>query len=703
MQRKRIKKTVVKATSVALLVGSIAGATPVYMRADTLPSPDTVSVEQVGDIESTTPGALGVNVESIIPVEQVQQVKIYRDTNNKSWDQEQMKKFNINFHTSEPLGIEVLDATTVEVLITGDIKGSAQLALHDTNNLSNIKEIPVGQKVQVAMPRKGQLFLDVNNIQSTLGGDTPYAFDVEIILEEESYIQTPTFDVRDNKLSENVILDPQTFVSEVKKAGNEDNGMLMISDNVRLYFPQSRYVPETFDPVHVLQLHEDTIEEDNRFAGLDANDPNPIHHPRKNFVLVSARNNQVGYMSAGGQMLDTHPKDTKEYFVPGWGMYHEYGHLYEQKWSFIEIWNNMFSKNMTEQTIGFTWLWQDDRAKFEAETIKPFYDRYVAGEVVEKEFGFRDGLYFFTTLEEHYGKDFVATIERHWRENDDMPLRADYVAYAMAASYDVNVIPYLGLYGLKINDPDVYNYVIDNSKESLIIVPEHPAFRGYEKLSVPATVKGIYEGTDVVLTGIANKNSKIAVQVDEEAYYTKADKEGKFELTIPGEITINTSITMTTKDPGKDMTAPTTIEVKTTLSDSKFHLQGYGDGVKLILGFNPAKKVLDVTSSGDEIHYYFENQEYFAVEFYSADGTLRANAHAVGKGNANAIEEALNGEAFEYGDYIKIRHREPGRAKLYGEVLGSPIDFSQGSSKVDLATSYFYITPDGLEYSNQIK
>jgi hypothetical protein len=34
-------------------------------------------------------------------------------------------------------------------------------------------------------------------------------------------------------------------------------------------------------------------------------------------------------MSAGGEMLDTHPSNSKNYFIPDWGMYHEYGHTYE--------------------------------------------------------------------------------------------------------------------------------------------------------------------------------------------------------------------------------------------------------------------------------------------------------------------------------------------------------------------------------------
>lgn len=82
-------------------------------------------------------------------------------------------------------------------------------------------------------------------------------------------------------------------------------------------------------------------------------------------------------MSAGGQMLDTLPQNIHEYFKKPktqdvWGMYHEYGHMYEQGWGFIEYWNNMFANTLRRvdfENPNWSWIYGNEKTNYDIKSV----------------------------------------------------------------------------------------------------------------------------------------------------------------------------------------------------------------------------------------------------------------------------------------------------------------------------------------------
>ncbi|MGL4736787.1 MAG: M60 family metallopeptidase, partial [Cellulosilyticaceae bacterium] len=632
----------------------------------------------------------------------VEQVNLYRQTSISPSDPREKKEFNIQFHTSEPLGIHITQPTTIEVLIEGqEIKGKGQLMLHDGDNLKKLMSVPVGKKTRIKVPKSGQIFLDVGEIQYSLADNVPFAFQVAIELEEESYQWTPTYDQRAQKITEETYTNQAEFLQAIQDC--QDAGMLMMSENVRLYMPNNYYLPKVFDPEAVLEKHEETIAYFNQYAGLDEQDPEPMHQPRKNFVLVSARREQAGFMSAGNQMLDTHPKDSKQYFEPRWGMYHEYGHLYEQPWSHVEIWNNFFAKEMAERTFGFTFIWEDDRLGYESKVLKPLYESYMANEQVEEAFGYQIGLYFFVTLEELLGEDFAAQMARYWRENPHSPKKIDYVAYAVADQYGINLLPYLEVYGLACTDDQIRAEVIDKSKQTLFYVPKHPEFEVYAKQSAPPTVKVVYEGENTVIEGIANPGSQVVLQVDGQSKQVQADTTGHFEWTLVEPLTLESHVTLTATEVGKAPSKAVPVQVTTRLAENKIHLQGYMSNTRTIIGFDPVQRQIEVKTLLTYPANYQASGEYFAIAHYGADGELIQSVSVKASDSAQVIESVLDGQSFEFGDFIRVKHQEPYRTLITGKVEQAP-DLSiqeTGCKNIKLSQAKFVIQKEGLVYEQE--
>ena len=116
--------------------------------------------------------------------------------------------------------------------------------------------------------------------------------------------------------------------------------------------------------------------------------------------------------------------------------------------------------------------------------------------------------------------------------------------------------------------------------------------------------------------------------------------------------------------------------------------------------FDTENKTFKVTDKGidnDYMHEGFPNQTYFKIDLYGSDGTLKDSVSLQGNQTVELIERNLNGKHFEYGDYIKIYHREGyNRLKIQGDVINATTDFSQGTSPDILNSNCFKITRKGL-------
>ncbi|MPQ44086.1 carboxypeptidase regulatory-like domain-containing protein [Clostridium tarantellae] len=652
-----------------------------------------------GDNENYAPSILSLILDiptnSSVPI-----INIYRKTSLSPWSSIERKKFNIAFHTLEPLGIEIMYPTDITILIKGsDIKGAGDINLHDVDNIHYISSIPVNESKKISIPRKGELFLNVAKIESTLNDSTPFSFQIILNIENDiNYIITPTFDIRNNKIFNKTITDETEFNKLL--LSNDENGMLAISENVRLYFPKCKYIPKPISPSKVLALHEQTISEHNKLAGLDKNATNQLDRPRENFVLVGARNRQVGYMSAGGTMLDTHPTNSGGYFSAGWGIFHEYGHLYEQGWSHIDIWNNLYSANMSEKTTGFTWLWGNDRKGYENKNIEAFYKDYlIDGKFIERGFGFGTGLYFFISLQDFFGKKFIGDMTAYYRNNSIWLGKENYVVHAITKLYGINAIPYMEIYGYYHYDNEVVNFVIDNSNSSLIIIPNNGNFSKYSSISLPPTVKSIYAGSNKTLEGISNPKAQIKLTVNNKTYTANCNDKSKFSININEFIDENSTLKISSTEPNKTISVAKTILVKTLLSDNLFNFYGLGDYLIATIGFNVTTKTLIVKATGSGSHSYFGNSVYFSASLYDNTGKEIAKSSVTGNENAREFAKIFNEKSFEYGYYIKLTHAEPGRLSLNGNVINPPSSNSPLKfGNINLSKVTFYIRNTGIEY-----
>lgn len=68
-----------------------------------------------------------------------------------------------------------------------------------------------------------------------------------------------------------------------------------------------------------------------------------------------------------------------------------------------------------------------------------------------------------------------------------------------------------------------------------------------------------------------------------------------------------------------------------------------------------------VLNSTNQSHVYFKNEEYAAVRYTNAAGTVLADEKMTGTGRGDALVKALDGIPFQNGGVLELRHREPSR------------------------------------------
>lgn len=644
---------------------------------------------------------------NIVNKDSTENLKIYRKTSLSPG--EEGKKFNIPFHSNEPLGIEILEDTEVEILIEGeDVYGSANVNLHDVGNLRGIQRVNVGEKTTVKIPRKGQLYLDVAGVK--LKSDNPsddFSFDVKLKLNGQDYEVSPIFDIRENKISDKVILDPEEFKAKAFSEDNKEDSAILISENTRVHIPVSKYLPAHFDPQISAEAHEAVVTNFNKWSGLDENNENPLNRPRENFVLASARNEQGGFMSAGGTMLDTHTKNIYAYLGRPkldsmWGMYHEYGHLYEQGWGFGEYWNNMFANALSRIDLDnpeWAWVYGNESSGYESNSLLPSYKKYLT----TGETGSIHPMYFFLSFIDHMDSEFMAKLSTYWRENQLSYYGWDYVAYFIAKEYKLNVIPYIeatGELGYSVVNKDVIDEIMESSDRLFMYMPEDEKFDEVRNLSIQPTIKSIYSGKNRVLKGMSNPNADIVVNVEGNEYRAKANETGKFEVTITEDIRIDSNITITSKEEGKKVSfnKKVTVEDKNT----SISFRGFKSEEFLSLDFDRENKKFKAISSGN-IANKFCSGNYIKIEQYNKKGTLKNRFTVNANGNADEVAAKLNDTSYTEGDYIKLYHQEQqGRLIINGEVLNAPYYLDTGVRNMNLNNTYFYILDGNLVYSENI-
>ena len=602
---------------------------------------------------------IDVNKNSIINQNvSIESINIYKNTSIPR-DKKGCYQF---LHTLEPTGIQFTNSTKINITVEGeDISGFADIYIHNTDNIKKLQAIRVAVKRTVNISVLGELFIDIDQVKYLPNNDIKFNFTINLEMDSNSYIINPIFDIRANKISQNVINDEVAFKQKVHSFENKEYGMIMISNNVRIYMPKSKYIPMYFSPIELLELYEKVIASYNNLAGFDIKSKNKLFQPRKQFVLISARNNHLEFASAGSTMMDTAPETSKFYFTDGWGLFHEFAHLFEGWWSIAEVWTNMYSKYISERTSdGFVWLWQSiwdiDRKNFEKNNIKILYEKYLINqEFSSVKLGTKIGLYFLLTLEELLGADFTTKTEKYARENPPLKGRIEYILYSIAKNYNVNIIPYAEIYNQYIENQNLTDEIIDLSKSSPIFIPKNSAFDSHRYISTPVTIKRIYVKNKFI-NGISNVNSIIKIKIKNNIYNIRTDKNGKFKFTIPTNLNINLndSIFITSKELGKSESIPKMFYLSNGLSDNTITFMGINNIIVAKINFDIQNKQFLITSTGKKPNIAIKNIAYFTLILTNSTGDIKFRATIKSDESADNFKAAVELQNFEYNDVLEL-------------------------------------------------
>ncbi|MGL4864645.1 MAG: putative mucin/carbohydrate-binding domain-containing protein [Cetobacterium sp.] len=639
--------------------------------------------------------------------ESIEEIKIYRNTSLST--SEDSKQFNYSIHSNEPLGIKILQSCSIEVLIEGqNIVGDANINLHNIVNLKGVKKIPVNIWTQIDISEMGGLFIDVQNIKNKLDSvDERFSFSVKVKMNKSDYILASIFDIRNEKISENT-LSKEAFHEKVFLNENGDDPGLLISDNVRIYIPMIKHLikknnEQPMDILETLEVNEEIIALYNKLAGLNENNEKDMHKPRKGFFLVTGREEHRGYMSAGSTMLDCAPNNILAYFgrpkkgEAVWGMYHEYGHLYEQGWGFTEYWNNMFANAKTRiDKNDPTWSWAyGNKQQYEETKVVPSYSDYLTkGEQYKRIVP----MYFFLAFIDSIDNEFMQKLETFWREEGKYS-GWDFVAYFIAKQYKLNVIPFIKMCELQdVTDFNAIDDIIDLSKSSYIYTDENYWFDSIRNISIPPTVRKIYPGRNRTLSGIANPEAEIEIELGQNRYTVTADSLGKFSFLVPETIYLNSEFKI--KSTEKNKVSSHEIDIIVSDDKPKLFFKGYKDEVFLRVEFDFVNKKFIASSSGVAANVHHHSSEYIVIEHYNKKNKLKNRYSVAGSSNADYVSNLLNETKFIEGDYLKLSHKEQfNRLALLGEIRDTEEYYDYGVKNLDLSNSYFYIMKSDILYS----
>ncbi|MGL5350386.1 MAG: M60 family metallopeptidase [Cetobacterium sp.] len=195
------------------------------------------------------------------------------------------------------------------------------------------------------------------------------------------------------------------------------------SFSVKVKMNKSDYTLASIFDIRKEKISENTLSKEafHEKVFLNENNEKDMHRSRKGFFLVTGREEHRGYMSAGSTMLDCAPNNILAYFgrpkkgEAVWGMYHEYGHLYEQGWGFTEYWNNMFANAKTRiDKNDPTWSWAyGNKQQYEETKVVPSYSDYLTkGEQYKRIVP----MYFFLAFIDSIDNEFMQKLETFWRE-----------------------------------------------------------------------------------------------------------------------------------------------------------------------------------------------------------------------------------------------------------------------------------------------
>ena len=579
------------------------------------------------------------------------------------------KGYKNHLHTLEPTGIRILRTTIIHGLIC---EVTVDLYIHNGKEIKFSRRVLPNAFSYIAAEEGDHIFLDIT--QTVPPEEDPVvSYEFIFRLYKDSYEIMPILDIRHNKkVSQHAIQDEGLFKDEIFKDTQKEKGMIMISENIRMYITKCKNIPRNLNPKEILNFYESVIKYFNEFAGFDENSKIKQFEPRKQSMFLTDIVNQANFIEVNSQRISVKPELIFFLFTDFLGIVNTVSNLFDPWWNLNNEWTFMCNKYFIEKTLSFNALWEDSREDFESFKVRDLYKNY---------FTLKDcktdtinlpaylKMYFLITLEELFGAGFAGKTEILFRKNlkkeyEDFLEGIEYIIFAISKNYSVNILPYAKMYGLFIYDQILINKIVDNSNEMFFYIPNNENFKIYKNNSIPVTLKTIYvdEGS---LVGMCSPNSKININLNNQKFYeTYTNSEGKFQFKFPISLRSSDFICVTSKEMYKIESSTITITPASRLEDNIIKFLGGGDYEIARIMFDTSKKILKVISTGIQANIAFSNEEYFSFVLLDSKGNIKAQSEVLGKDNANEFSMLLNDIEFEYLDEILLTYEEKGRVLI---------------------------------------
>ncbi|HDR4421263.1 TPA: wall-associated protein [Bacillus cereus] len=457
------------------------------------------------------------------------------------------------------------------------------------------------------------------------------------------------------------------------------------------------------NPIELMKLHDKIIRIENAVAGLSEDGvgvaKSPIHYAQ--FVekrkpdeddFMFAKDYHTGYIpTAMNRVLDIEVLEKD-----GWGPWHEVGHLHQQepwKWSKVrEVTVNIYSLAV-QKALG-NQLEMDEHYKNSFEYLeKPKAERFIDD---------INPLTMFWQLNVVYGEHFYPRLHQAYRllPQSEMPAsdeeKKQLFIYMTSQVAGQNLIPFFEEWGLTPND---------DIREKI------------EKLKLPKLEKEIWKATDsneirekqveaykVPYGEPANEvqNLIVGTNFDEEQAVKLVQNLGE-NVKVTGKIIWpklengKQEVLVEIEDEkGNKNLVPT--KVNAVYADSMVFGSYFGLNINSVLTLHHDRKTISASLLNEILHHSYSGEKYIGFTIYDEHGKEKKSVSAEGQESLKDFVQELDGMAFEYGDVVKVYHRQP---KYFTWYQNNKL-VDQGEAKNN-KEKFFKITPQGFELKDSLQ
>ncbi|MCU5379251.1 M60 family metallopeptidase [Bacillus cereus] len=463
-----------------------------------------------------------------------------------------------------------------------------------------------------------------------------------------------------------------------------------------------KYMKET-NPTELMELHDKIIRIENKVAGLSEEGVGVAKAPNHHVQFVEKRIPDDGdWMYANhyhtGYVPETMNRvlDIEVLKKDGWGPWHEVGHLHQQepwKWSKVrEVTVNIYALAV-QKALG-------NKLDMDKHYKKSFdyLERPIAERVID-EF---DPLTMFWQLNIVYGDHFYPRLHQAYRllPQIEMPAsdeeKKQMFIYMTSKVAGQNLIPFFEEWGLAPND---------DTREKV------------EKLNLPKLEKEIWKATDsndirekqveayeVPYGESSNEPQNILVGTDfDENQASKLVQNLGENVKVTGKIIWpklengkqEVLVEIEDKKGNKNLVPA---QVNAVYADSMVFGSYFGMNINSVLTLHHDKKTISASLLNQILHHSYSNEKYIGFTIYDEYGKEKKSVSAEGQESLKDFVQALDGMQFEYGDVVKIYHREP---KYFTWYQNNKL-VDQGNAK-NQKEKFFKITPQGFELKDGLQ